>query len=176
MGMVAVTRSPRNLVALGKASPVMDFAAVKQQPLSQTLLVTLREAIISGRLKPGEPLVQSRLATQFGVSRAPLREALHRLEEEGFVKTVPYKGTAVAPLTHQNVAEIRSLRTMLEEFAGQLIIDQLPQDKLEEIEAVYRCMRAAATTATSTPSTPRIWRWRVCPFRCARSLSPCRPE
>ena len=75
---------------------MIDFAAVKQQPLSQTLLVTLREAIISGRLKPGEPLVQSRLATQFGVSRAPLREALHRLEEEGFVKTVPYKGTGPA--------------------------------------------------------------------------------
>ena len=57
-------------MAIGKASPVIDFAAVKQQPLSQTLLVTLREAIISGRLKPGEPLVQSRLATQFEIGRA----------------------------------------------------------------------------------------------------------
>jgi DNA-binding GntR family transcriptional regulator len=138
------SRAPRNLVAIGKASPVIDFAAVKQQPLSQTLLITLREAIISGRLKPGEPLVQSRLATQFGVSRAPLREALHRLEEEGFVKTIPYKGTAVAPLTHQNVTEIRSLRKLLEEFAGQLIIEQLPDDKLAEIEVIYQRMQAAA--------------------------------
>jgi DNA-binding GntR family transcriptional regulator len=121
-----------------------DFAAVKQQPLSQTLLITLREAIISGQLKPGQPLIQAKLATQFGVSRAPLREALHRLEEEGFVRTIPYKGTAVAPLTQQHVAEIRSLRKMLEEFAAQLIIDDLRQDQLAEIEAIYLRMRHAA--------------------------------
>ncbi|MDF3041085.1 MAG: GntR family transcriptional regulator, partial [Thermomicrobiales bacterium] len=67
-----------------------DFSFINQQPLSQTLLVALREAIISGQLKPGQPLIQSRLAAQFGVSRGPLREALNRLEEEGFVKTIPY--------------------------------------------------------------------------------------
>jgi DNA-binding GntR family transcriptional regulator len=121
-----------------------NFAAVKQQPLSQTLLITLREAIISGQLKPGQPLIQAKLATQFGVSRAPLREALHRLEEEGFVKTIPYKGTAVAPLTQKTVAEIRSLRKMLEEFAAQLIIADLRQDQLAEIEAIYQRMRDAA--------------------------------
>jgi DNA-binding GntR family transcriptional regulator len=121
-----------------------DFSAVKQQPLSQTLLITLREAIISGQLKPGQPLVQSRLAAQFGVSRAPLREALNRLEEEGFVKTIPYKGSAVAPLTHKDVDEIRSLRKMLEEFAGQLIISQLRQDQLDEIETIYQRMQDAA--------------------------------
>ncbi|CAA9555815.1 MAG: hypothetical protein AVDCRST_MAG59-2145 [uncultured Thermomicrobiales bacterium] len=121
-----------------------DFSAIKQQPLSQTLLITLREAIIGGQLKPGQPLVQSRLATQFGVSRAPLREALNRLEEEGFVKTVPYKGSAVAPLTHKNVEEIRSLRRMLEEFAGQLIIADLRPDQLAEIESVYHRMGGAA--------------------------------
>jgi DNA-binding GntR family transcriptional regulator len=84
------------------------------------------------------------LAAQFGVSRAPLREALNRLEEEGFVKTVPYKGSAVAPLTHKDVDEIRSLRKMLEEFAGQLIINHLRQDQLDEIESIYQRMQDAA--------------------------------
>jgi DNA-binding GntR family transcriptional regulator len=121
-----------------------DFSLINQQPLSQTLLVTLREAIISGQLKPGQPLIQSRLAAQFGVSRAPLREALNRLEEEGFVKTIPYKGSAVAPLTRQNVDEIRSLRNMLEEFAGQLIIADLHQHQLDEIEVIYVQMQEAA--------------------------------
>jgi DNA-binding GntR family transcriptional regulator len=121
-----------------------DFAAVKQQPLSQTLLITLREAIISGQLKPGQPLIQSRLAAQFGVSRAPLREALNRLEEEGFVKTVPYKGSVVAPLTHKNVDEIRSLRKLLEQFAGHLIIADLRPEQLQEIEVIYQRMQAAA--------------------------------
>jgi DNA-binding GntR family transcriptional regulator len=121
-----------------------DFSFINQQPLSQTLVVTLREAIISGQLKPGQPLIQARLAAQFGVSRAPLREALNRLEEEGFVKTIPYKGSAVAPLTRQNVDEIRSLRNMLEEFAGQLIIVDLHQHHLDEIEAIYMQMQEAA--------------------------------
>lgn len=126
-----------------------DFSAVKQQPLSQTLLITLREAIISGHLKPGQPLIQSRLATQFGVSRAPLREALNRLEEEGFVKTVPYKGSVVAPLTHKDVDEIRSLRKMLEELAGQLIIERLQPDQLDEIEVIYQRMQHAADRGDS---------------------------
>jgi DNA-binding GntR family transcriptional regulator len=121
-----------------------DFAAVKQQPLSQSVLVALREAIIAGRLNPGQPLIQAKLAAQFGVSRAPLREALNRLEEEGFVKTTPYKGSVVAPLTHQNVAEIRSLRAMVEEFAGQMIIAGLRPEQLAEIEAIYQRMREAA--------------------------------
>jgi DNA-binding GntR family transcriptional regulator len=121
-----------------------DFSFINQQPLSQTLLVALREAIISGQLKPGQPLIQSRLAAQFGVSRGPLREALNRLEEEGFVKTIPYRGSAVAPLTRQNVQEIRSLRNMVEEFAGQLIIADLQQHQLDEIEAMYAQMQEAA--------------------------------
>jgi DNA-binding GntR family transcriptional regulator len=121
-----------------------DFAAVKQQPLSQTLLHTLRDAIISGRLKPGQPLIQAKLAAQFGVSRAPLREALNRLEEEGFVKATPYKGSVVAPLTHQNVDEIRSLRKMLEEYAAQLLIARLDAGNLREIEDIYQRMAAAA--------------------------------
>jgi DNA-binding GntR family transcriptional regulator len=121
-----------------------EFSVINQQPLSQTLLVALREAIISGQLKPGQPLIQARLAAQFGVSRGPLREALNRLEEEGFVKTIPYKGSAVAPLTRQNVQEIRSLRNMVEEFAGQLVIADLQQQQLDEIEAVYAQMQDAA--------------------------------
>jgi DNA-binding GntR family transcriptional regulator len=121
-----------------------DFSLINQQPLSQALLVALREAIISGQLKPGQPLIQARLAAQFGVSRAPLREALNRLEEEGFVKTIPYKGSAVAPLTRQDVQEIRSLRNMVEEFAGQLLISDLQLQHLEEIEAIYAHMQEAA--------------------------------
>lgn len=122
----------------------MHFATVKQQPISQTLLDTLREAIITGQLKPGQALVQAQLASQFGVSRAPLRDALNKLEEEGLVKITPYKGTAVSPLTRKDVDEIRSLRNVIEEFAGQLIIEQLAREQLAEIEAIYQRMQRAA--------------------------------
>lgn len=174
--LAAIVRQPERTPNAGMfrrgSTQMADFSLINQQPLSQTLLVALREAIISGQLKPGQPLIQARLAAQFGVSRGPLREALNRLEEEGFVKTIPYKGSAVTPLTRQNVQEIRSLRNMVEEFAGQLIIADLRQHQLDEIEAIYAQMQEAAPTAViARPWTPWIW---DCIRRSAKSQgTPC---
>lgn len=121
-----------------------SFDEVKPQPLSQTVLDKLREAIIAGTLKPGESLVQSRLAVEFGVSRAPLREAMNRLEEEGFARSVPYKGTTVAPLTTKDFEEIRELRNMLERWAGSVIIARGLRSDLRQIELAYATMWDAA--------------------------------
>ena len=77
----------------------------------------LRSAILSGELEPGAALVETTLADRFRVSRAPLREALRQLIEEGLITTVPYTGTHVIDLTVEDVREIHSLRTTLERFA-----------------------------------------------------------
>ena len=77
----------------------------------------LRSAILSGDLSPGSALVETALATQFNVSRAPLREALRQLIEEGLVVTVPYTGTRVVDLSVDDVREIYSMRITLERFA-----------------------------------------------------------
>lgn len=77
----------------------------------------LRSAILSGELEPGAALVETSLAERFSVSRAPLREALRQLVEEGLITTVPYTGTHVIDLTVDDVREIHSLRTTLERFA-----------------------------------------------------------
>ncbi|HEY4068760.1 MAG TPA: GntR family transcriptional regulator [Burkholderiaceae bacterium] len=77
----------------------------------------LRAAILSGELAPGSALVETKLAGRFSVSRAPLREALRQLADEGLITTVPYTGTHVIELTVEDVREIHSLRTTLERFA-----------------------------------------------------------
>lgn len=77
----------------------------------------LRSAILSGELLPGAALVETALAEQFQVSRAPLREALRQLIEQGLVITVPYTGTHVVQLTVADVHEIHSMRITLERFA-----------------------------------------------------------
>jgi DNA-binding GntR family transcriptional regulator len=77
----------------------------------------LRSAILSGELLPGAVLVETVLAEQFQVSRAPLREALRQLIEQGLVVTVPYTGTRVVQLTVDDVREIHSMRITLERFA-----------------------------------------------------------
>jgi DNA-binding GntR family transcriptional regulator len=81
----------------------------------------LRTAILRGEIVPGAPLVETALAERFEVSRAPLREALRQLTEEGWVVTVPYTGTRVIELTAQDVREIHSMRVTLEKFAFELV-------------------------------------------------------
>ena len=77
----------------------------------------LRHAFLSGELVPGSPLVETALAAQFEVSRAPLREAMRQLAEEGLIVTVPYTGTRVIDLSVDDLHEIQSMRVTLERFA-----------------------------------------------------------
>ena len=87
----------------------------------QHIAERLRAAILSGELEPGSALVETTLAERFSVSRAPLREALRQLVEEGLITTVPYTGTRVIDLTVDDVREIHSLRTTLERFAFEQV-------------------------------------------------------
>src|SRR5262245_58408429 len=66
----------------------------------------IRRAILSGAFPPGSPLVERRIAEEMGVSRGPVREALHKLEEEGLVVTTPYKVTQVAEVGVKRIQEI----------------------------------------------------------------------
>ena len=127
-----------------------NFTPLDQQPLGHTIATVLSEAIISGQLRPGAPMVQSELAAQFGVSRAPLREALNKLSEDGLVVNVPYKGTIVAPLNRSDVEELRSLRIVLERFAASLLIERVTQEQLAELEAIFSEMRSAADHGDDT--------------------------
>lgn len=83
----------------------------------QHIAERLRSAILGGEIAPGAQLVESTLATQFSVSRGPLREALRQLVEEGLLVAVPYTGTHVISLSVDDVREIYSMRITLERFA-----------------------------------------------------------
>jgi DNA-binding GntR family transcriptional regulator len=120
------------------------FETLTQQPMSHAIVERLSEAIVSGRLKPGAPIVQSQLAAELGVSRAPLREALNKLEEEGLVVNVPYKGTIVSLLDRRDVEELRSLRLVMEQFAASLLIEHVTDGDLAALEQIFDEMKDAA--------------------------------
>ena len=80
----------------------------------------LRKLIVSGQVSPGERLTEIKLATQLGVSRAPLREAIRELVESGLVESIPYRGLFVRKVTRRDLEELYSLRTTLEQFAFRL--------------------------------------------------------
>ncbi len=90
---------------------------VGRRMLWQEVVGPLRRAILSGRIAPGERLVEADLAEQMGVSRGPVREALEQLEREGLVETTPTGRTVVRGISEQDVLDLLTLRQMLEAAA-----------------------------------------------------------
>jgi len=108
--------------------PVPDTVSLgrlTQRTTPGTVAHVIRKAILEGRLKPGSQLREIPLAADLGVSRAPLREALGLLAEEGLVKRIPYKGAFVTEISGELIAEIASLRKRLEPYAIELALPRL---------------------------------------------------
>jgi len=106
------------------------------KPLREVISETLREAIVSGTLKPGERLMEIQLAEELGVSRTPVREAIRKLELEGFVVMIPRRGTYVADLSIKDVNEVFEIRTALDILAAGLAVERITEEELEQLERV----------------------------------------
>lgn len=104
------------------------------QPLREVVCETLREAIVGGVLKPGERLMEIQLAEELGVSRTPVREAIRKLELEGFVIMIPRRGTYVADLSIKDINEVFEVRTALDVLAAGLAAERITDDELEKME------------------------------------------
>nr|WP_189672049.1 GntR family transcriptional regulator [Pseudomonas sp. SWRI18] len=97
---------------------------------------TLRNAILDGRLPCGTAMRQQELASLFGVSRMPVREALRQLEAQSLLHVVTHKGAVVAPLIEDNSAETYELRMLLESEALRLSIPLLTEADIVEANAI----------------------------------------
>lgn len=104
----------------------------------------VRESIYDGRLGPGARLVEAALAQQLGISRAPLREALHLLGKEGLVVTVPRHSKFVQQVDSRSVDEVYSLRKILEAYAVERVIAMAGKDGVNQLRQVLAEMREAA--------------------------------
>lgn len=98
----------------------------------------LREAIISGELQSGAKLSQDELASRFGTSRIPVREALRQLEAEGLVTLYPNRGAVVATLSLSEVLEIMEIRIALECRALQLAIPNMIDADIDAAEEILQ--------------------------------------
>lgn len=103
----------------------MGFQPLRQQTTPEAAVVALREAILSGALQQGSPLREVRIAAEMGISRAPLREALRKLEEDGLVVKIPFRGSFVAEVSEDTINEIVSLRIRLEPYAVERALPAL---------------------------------------------------
>jgi DNA-binding GntR family transcriptional regulator len=119
---------------------------IRNKSLREHVLDTLRGAILNGELRPGQTLVEMEIAAQLGVSRAPLREAIHILNSEGLLETIPYHGTTVRKLTRADIEELYSLRSVLESFAVQRIVERGEEGDISSLHDLYEQLLAAAKT------------------------------
>ncbi len=104
------------------------------KPLRDLVLEALREAIMSGSLQPRERLMEIQLAEELGVSRTPVREALRKLELEGFIVMVPRKGAYVSDLSMKDIADVFEIRAALEGLAAALAAERITEEELETME------------------------------------------
>ncbi|MCL6478001.1 MAG: GntR family transcriptional regulator [Peptococcaceae bacterium] len=104
------------------------------KPLRELVFESLREAIIHGRLKPGERLMEIQLAEEMGVSRTPVREAIRKLELEGFVVMIPRKGAYVSGISVKDIVDVFEVRAALEALAAGLAAERITAEELENLE------------------------------------------
>lgn len=111
----------------------MALSQITPQPLSGQIKKMLRDQIVAGVLFPGQRLTETDLADQLSVSRGPLREAIIQLTEEGLLEKAPYKGLRIRKVSQNELRELYSLRTALEQFAFQIAWPKRTQENLKDL-------------------------------------------
>ena len=102
-------------------------------PLRDVVFNTLRNAIMTGELPPGERLMEIKLADKLGVSRTPIREAIRKLELEGLVVNTPRKGAQVAGISAEDLRDVLEVRRSLEALAITLACEKMTDEALDEL-------------------------------------------
>ena len=118
------------------SAPVTSLGTIPKSaaPLRRQVLLELRLSIISGRLNPGDRLVERELITMMGVSRTVIREALRQLESEGLVAIIPNKGPVVRMLTLEEAQDLYAIRSVLEGLAARLFTEHADHAQVEELD------------------------------------------
>jgi DNA-binding GntR family transcriptional regulator len=102
--------------------------------LADWVTASLREAIFNGYFESGEKLDQNRIAEELEVSRTPVREAMRRLESEGFVEVRPHYGAFIAKVSRQDIREVYEIRRVLEAEVVRQVTPLMPESVLDELD------------------------------------------
>lgn len=100
------------------------ISGITRTTLSERIYQSLMEAILTGKIGPGEHLVEQKVADQFGVSRMAAREAVRKLASDGLVDVIPNRGMFTLEFSEGDIREIFSLRTVLESLAVRILAER----------------------------------------------------
>ena len=173
-----------NTPSTGKEFKIERQAA----PLRQQVLETLRRAIVSGQLAPGQRLTERALIEMMGVSRTVIREALRQIEAEGLVEIIPNKGPVVRELGIEEARDLYRIRAVLEGLAARLFAENASADQVRDLQSaldqvvhayqgdngeealeaktrfydlLYQGSSSEILTSMLGTVGARIWRWRA---------------
>ena len=127
----------------------------------------LRQAIQSGEYGPGDRVLEDALAERFNISRTPVREALRRLEDEGFLVHESHRGMTVAQLDYQMVMELYSMRYILEGAAAAMAARNASDIEMEMLADMVKQEKAASVTAEAMAEHNR--RLHLAIYQCAHN-------
>jgi DNA-binding GntR family transcriptional regulator len=129
---------------IGDADLASLSALGRRKSLGQHVFENLKHAILRGDIPPGNRLVENRLAETMGISRTPVREAMHKLEREGIIQKLPNSGFTVTGLTREDIEETFGIRSVLESYAARLAAVNHEDGELaplgEKIEEYQMCL------------------------------------
>ena len=104
----------------------------------------LIEDILGGRLAAGDRIIEARIAAQFGVSQAPVREALRDLDVLGFVESSPFRGTIVRGISVEELVQLYPVRAVLEGLAAREAATRITDAELNKLQKLLETMRSIA--------------------------------
>src|ERR687894_3249082 len=113
------------------ASDELRLPRVQARVLRQEVLDALRSGILANEIHPGSRLLEVDVANQMGVSRAPVREAIRQLEQEGLVEFFPHRGAVVVGLPEDEIDAIYEMRALIEATAMARAVDRITEDDLK---------------------------------------------
>lgn len=114
-----------------------ELLPVEDRTLRAQVRRQILDRVLGGQFKPGEKLIETTLSSQLRVSRAPLREALRELVDQGILVSEPYKGFRVRPVSERDLTELFSMRTALEKFAFTLAWPLRTPENLSDLDQRY---------------------------------------
>lgn len=112
--------------------------AAEGETLADHVLRQIQSAIVKGEITPGSKISEPELARAYGISRGPLREALHRLEGQKLLVRIPHAGARVVSLSRQELGELYQIRESLEGLACRQAAERLTPEQVEDLRDVLR--------------------------------------
>jgi DNA-binding GntR family transcriptional regulator len=129
----------------------------------------LKDAIITGTLRPLERISENKVAADFGLSRTPVRQALQRLEAEGLIQVVPKRGSFVSRPTVEDILEIYQIRTPLEAACARVAAERIEESQIALLDRLVRVEQARGPGRAADRSLRAAAQFHAVIYGCSRN-------